>query len=189
MKRLCLSGVGVAALVIVTLATAGSARADVVAAYAQGHGGFDSGGTSAAANNGSTMGLGYGLGARLLIFEGYFDYTTFGQGSTVSRGILGLRGGFGSKTTRLVLRAGAGIINEQGGALTGRLPGTPDRSGAVGRLGAAIESRIAPLLFVGLALDGERFALSEPNSSLTGAGVIVGSSIFARLHILFEIGV
>ena len=177
-------------MVAVILGTAGIARADVAAVYAQGHGGFDSGGTSAASNNNaSTMGIGYGLGARLLIFEGYFDYTTFGQGATVTRGILGLRGGFGSETTRLVLRAGGGVINEQGGALTGHLPGSPARSGAVGRLGAAVETKIAPLFFVGLGLDGERFAISEAGTSLVDPGVIVGSSIFARLHILFELGV
>jgi hypothetical protein len=123
-----------------------------------------------------------------LIFEGYFDYTTFGEGANVSRGIVGLRGGFGTRDVRLVLRAGGGVIEEAGGALTGRLPGTPDRRGVVGRVGAAIEGRVAPLLLVGFGIDGERFALPGPTGRLS-SDAVTGSSIFAKLHLMFEIGV
>src|SRR5262245_36046758 len=89
------------------------ARADVAAVYAEGHGG------SSAAAGVSEAGLGYRFGARLLIFEGYFDHTGFGDGASVSRGILGLRAGIEVAKLRLVLRAGGGLLEERGGALTG----------------------------------------------------------------------
>jgi hypothetical protein len=166
-----------------------AAHAEVAAISAEGHGGIDSGGSSAAANSaGSATGIGYRLGARLLIFEGYFDYTTFGQGVNVSRGILGVRGGFGTRSVRLVLRAGGGVIEEEGGALTGRLPGTPERRGVVGRVGAAIEGRVAPLFLVGFGIDGERFAFPESTAGFV-SGATSGSSVFAKLHLMFELGI
>jgi hypothetical protein len=137
----------------------------------------------------SATGLGYRLGARLLIFEGYYDYTGFGAGSSVTRGIFGLRGGFGSDKLRLVLRGGGGVIEEDGGALTGRGVGAPDRRGAVARIGAAVEGHIAPLLLVGVGVDGETFALPATGGPYGTTGAITGSDVFAKLHILFELGV
>lgn len=181
-------GVGSALVALLTLSSQ-DARAEVAAVHAAAHGGIDSGGSSAEANTaGSATGFGYRLGARLLIFEGYFDYTTFGQGANVSRGIVGVRGGFGSRDVRLVLRAGGGVIDEEGGALTGRLPGTPSRRGVVGRVGAAIEGRVAPMLLIGFGIDGERFALPGPSGSFS-SGTTTGSSVFAKLHLMFELGV
>ena len=107
---------------------AGAARADVAAVFADGHGSVatQGGPTNADGTSSSATGVGFRLGARLLIFEGYYDYTGFGRGTSVGRGILGVRGGFGTQQLRLVLRAGAGVIEEEGGALTGRGVGTPD---------------------------------------------------------------
>src|SRR6185369_14930301 len=77
MKSIAAVMVGLAGLVVAT----STARADTVALFADGHGGIASGGaseTSAAAP--STAGLGYRLGARVLLLEGYFDHTGFGGG-------------------------------------------------------------------------------------------------------------
>jgi len=179
--------VGLAGLVV----GARAANADVVALFADGHGGIASGGGAESAMAMPTEpGLGYRLGARLLIFEGYFDHTGFGGGAGVSRGIVGLRGGFGfGRDFRLVLRAGAGAIEEQGGALTGRVPGTPERRGAVGRIGAALEGKVAPLLFVGLGIDAEEYALPSATGPFGTTASTYGSDIFANFHLMFELGV
>jgi hypothetical protein len=179
---------------LVLVGTAGAARADIAALFADGHGGIESGGGGDAngtnANqSGSNAGLGYRLGARLLIFEGYYDHTGFGGGAGVTRGIVGFRGGFGTNDVRLVLRAGAGVIDEQGGALSERLAGMPDRRGAVGRVGAALEGRIARLLLVGFGVDAETFELPAMTGSFGSMPSTVGSDIFANLHLLFELGV
>ncbi len=78
------------------LAVPAVAHADVAAVYAEGHGGLESGGATPP-NGASPGGVGFRVGARLLIFEGYYDYTDFGGSAAVSRGILGLRGGFGTR--------------------------------------------------------------------------------------------
>jgi len=186
-KIITVAMVGLVALV----GGVGGARADVAALFADGHGGIESGG-AAAETNGTTpssTGLGYRLGARLLIFEGYYDHTSFGGGAGVNRGIFGLRGGFGTNDVRLVLRAGAGVIDEEGGALTGRLDGMPDRRGAVGRVGAAVEGRLARLLLLGVGVDGETFALPAMSGPFGSAPSTTGTDVFANLHLLFELGV
>ena len=181
--------VGLFALVAAT----GPARADIAALFADGHGGIESGSgtyeTSSTNANQSNAGLGYRLGARLLIFEGYYDHTGFGGGAGITRGIVGLRGGFGTNDVRLVLRAGAGVIDEQGGALSERLAGMPDRRGAVGRVGAALEGRVARLLLLGIGVDAETFELPAMTGAFGSASSTVGSDIFANLHLLFELGV
>jgi len=188
MKALAVTMVGLVALA----GAASTARADIVAVYADGHGGVASEGGAANADGSSSTaaGLGYRLGARLLIFEGYYDYTGFGAGTSVKRGIFGLRGGFGSDKLRLVLRAGGGVIQEEGGALTGRALGVADRRGAVGRIGGAIEGHIAPLLLVGFGIDAETFALPASGGpyGLT-VGATTGSDVFANLHVMFELGI
>ena len=187
MKVIAATMVGLVALV----GAAGTSRADIVAAFADGHGGISSQGgtTNPDGTSSSATGLGFRLGARVLIFEGYYDYTGFGSGSSVSRGILGVRGGFGTNKLRLVLRAGGGIIGEEGGALTGRALGAPDRRGAVGRIGAAVEARVAPLLLMGVGVDGERFVLPATGGPYGTVGAVTGSNVFAKLYILFELGI
>jgi hypothetical protein len=169
-----------------TLGAQKVARADVAAVYAEGHGGVESGG-GAAPNAGSPGGLGFRLGARLLIFEGYYDYTDFGANAAVSRGIVGVRGGFGSRDLRLVLRAGGGIIDERGGALTGTALDLSDHRGAVGRIGLAVEGRVAPMFLVGGGIDGETYVLTG-FPSVGGSTTRTGSDIFVNLHMMFELG-
>jgi hypothetical protein len=171
-----------------TLLGAGQARADVVAAWVEGHGGIESASaapTSASTASGPMGGLGFQLGGRVLIFEAYVDHTAFGEGAAATRGVVGLRGGFGSQSLRLVLRGGLGVLDEEGGALTGRGEGTPERLGAVARAGVALERRIAAATLVGFGLDGEHFFLPA-----TGPGGLEeGSDVFASMHLMFEIGI
>lgn len=186
--------IAVTAAFAAALGVPAAARADVAAVYAEGHGGLESGGATPLDGDGAG-GVGFRLGARLLIFEGYYDYTNFGGSAAVSRGIVGLRGGFGTRDLRLVLRAGGGVIDERGGALTGRsqngstggLDQWSDHVGAVGRIGAALEARLAPMFLVGLGVDGETYVLSG-SSAPGSSGAIVGSDVFANLHLMFEVG-
>ncbi len=170
------------------------ARADIVAGYVQGHGGLsnpqaDSGMASPARS--ASGGLGLQAGLRLLIFEAYADHTTLGSGASTSRGIAGLRGAIGLGGWRLMLRGGGGVIAEQGGALTGRLDGSPDRTGVVARAGVALEKKLAPTLFGGIGLDAEVFSLFAAEDAVSaGTGArISGSNVFVSLHLKFEVGI
>jgi hypothetical protein len=166
---------------------AGLAHANTAAVWAEGQGGFDS---SSLAGTPAMPALGLRLGARLLVFEGYVDHAAFGDGSAVTRGILGVRGGFGSGDTRLVLRAGAGVLDEEGGAVTGHVEGTAGRRGLVGRIGAAVETKLSSDFLFGLGLDGETFSLPAAGLVAPGrSGSVVGSDVFANLHLTFELGV
>jgi hypothetical protein len=190
MKRLVISLVAFALLA----GTAGAARADILAVYLQGQGGISSstpeGATQSMAPSSGNPGLGLTLGARALIFEGYLDYISFGEGATVSRGILGLRAGLGLGGLRLVLRAGAGGLIEKGGALTERLPTSLERHGFVARAGASLEARFAPMLWGGLGLDAEAFTLGNTTGgSIDGRNSVQGTDIFASLRLLFELGI
>jgi len=169
---------GALALAVVLLASA-PARADVAAIYAEGHGG------SSSAGGVNESGLGYRLGARVLIFEGYAEHTGFGDGAGVNRAILGLRAGIGPDKLRLVLRAGGGVVGEQGGALTGMRLFTPERYGPVARAGVAVEGKLAPAFWLGAGIDGEAFRLP----AVAGADSLVGTDVFLNLHLMFELGV
>ena len=186
-----------AVVAVIAPTVAGStrpARADIVAAYLQGHGGFSSPhaeDSAATASAGSSSGLGVQAGLRLLIFEAYADHTSLGSGSSLTRGILGLRGAIGLGTWRLILRGGGGVISERGGALTGGLDGAPDRTGVVARAGAALEKKLARTLHAGFGVEGEVFDLiTGQEIGGTGAATqITGSDVFVTLHLKFEIGI
>lgn len=172
--------------------SAAPARADIVAAYVEGHGGVGNNenanrASTSASSSGLSPAVGFQLGARLLIFEGYFDHTSFGSGAAVSRGVLGLRGGFGGPGLRLVLHAGGGVITEEGGALTGMALGATERTGVVGRAGVALEKRMMPTLWGGAALDGEVFSLAAATSA-TGPRT-QGEDAFLSLYLKFELGI
>lgn len=97
-----------AAAVAAFLWVEGRARADLLAAFVQGHGGVSSvhvDGLAGQAEGGAPA-LGFQAGVRLLGLEAYGDYTSFGGGAAVQRGVLGLRLGFDVRNTRLELRAG-----------------------------------------------------------------------------------
>ena len=179
------------------LLAAPPARADVVAAYVEGHGGLSSlegsgpgRATTSSQGSGVAPGLGFQVGARVLIFEGYFDRTSFGSGAAASRGILGLRGALGAGDLKLVLRVGGGVLWEEGGALDGTQTIVGDRSGAVARAGLAIERRLTPgQLTAGLGLDGEVFSLAGSTAASSLAQRTQGSDIFLSLRFKFELGI
>jgi hypothetical protein len=179
--------------ILMVLVTAGvvalagpRADAKVLALYATGQGGLQNTGEN-------TPGLGFELGARVLILDGYFDYTTFGQGESVERGILGLRGGFGNRDVRLVLRAGAGAIHEEHGALMGDAYAPPSRTGGVARAGVGFDARLDPLFYLGFMVDGETFVFPGSETVAVGNTQIAttykqGADLFAALRLTFELG-
>ncbi len=79
------------------------------------------------------------------------------------------------------------MIDERGGALTGSGLDGGDHVGAVGRIGAALEARVAPMFLLGFGVDGETFVMSGPDAPRS-SGTIVGSDVFANLHLMFEVG-
>jgi hypothetical protein len=182
MKKILL---GLAAAAVVALA-APRADAKVVALYASGEGGLQN-------TNDTWPGLGFELGARVLILDGYVDYTAFGQNASVARGILGVRGGFGNDL-RLVLRAGVGAIHEEHGALMNTAPEPASRTGAVARAGIGIDARLDALFYLGFMVDAETFVF--PGSETVAVGTTnvpssyqQGADVFAALKLTFELGI
>src|SRR4051794_8457784 len=93
----------VAAIAAVPLLGGGAAGGGVAAGWVEGQGGMEASGSAEGAGGGgggAHGGIGFQLGARLLIFEGYVDHTAYGGDAAATRGILGLRGGFGSHDLR-----------------------------------------------------------------------------------------
>jgi hypothetical protein len=173
MNKLLLSAV--AAVTVALLASRADAK--VAAVYAGGHAGVQNEG------NGDP-GLGFTLGGRVFIFDGYADYTRFGERESVTRGIVGLRGGFG-QDLRLVLRGGAGAIREEGGALTGPMATSADRTGGVVRAGVALEAAVNPLLYLGVGVDTEHYRFASNSLGMPTEG----SDVFAALRATFELGI
>jgi hypothetical protein len=172
MKKLVLAIVAAVTLML----AAPHAEAKLAAIYGGGFAGFMN-------ENNHDAGLGLTAGARVLIFDGYIDYTSFTANESVSRAILGLRAGIGSRM-RLVLRGGVGTIYEQHGALAGP-PGAPNRAGGVARGGAALEGAIAPMLYLGFGFDAEHFQFADNSLGIPTEG----NDIFAALRATFEIGI
>jgi len=156
--------------------------------YAQGHGGVGGEETSEILPGRPEPALGPALGLqgglRLLVFEGYVDRTAFDQGH-VTRGVLGLRPTVALGGARLVLRAGAGLLSDQGALLIGSEGDA--WTGPCARLGGGAEFDLSPFLRLGLGLDGEVFALSR--SSAPSSDEIVGSDVFGSLYLAFEFGI
>lgn len=173
MKKLLLGIAAGAALCLV----AARADAKVIAVYASGQGGVQNTGED-------NPGIGVEVGGRVLIFDGYLDYMNFGSDQAVSRGIVGLRGGFGTHDFRLVLRGGAGAIREERGALSGALSGM-SRTGGVARLGAGVEGRLNPVLWLGFGVDGESYKFVDNSIGVPSEG----SDILASMKLMFELGI
>jgi hypothetical protein len=78
---------------------------------------------------------------------------------------------------------------EEGGALTERLPGVPDRRGFVARAGASLEGRLANNFWLGAGLDTEAFTLGTSTGGAFGSSSVHGTDLFASLRLLFELGI
>ena len=157
------------------------ARADakIATLYGTGQGGLQNTGDTALQG-------GFEVGARVLIFDGYVDYMAFGDGKSVSRAIAGLRGGLGLGPLRFSLRGGVGAIREDDNALT--LPAQDvvvSRTGGVARLGGAVEANVAPLVWLGLGVDGEEFGFFAANPGVSTHG----SDVLGTLKLTFELGI
>ena len=176
---------GLTAAAVVAL---GASRADAkaVAIYAAGEGGVQNTGEG-------TPGLGFELGARVLLLDGYVGYTVYGPSESVARGILGVRGGIGDKDVRLVLRAGLGAIREEHGALMGTAMAPPTRTGGVARAGIGLDARLDPLFYLGFMVDAETFLFPGSETVAVGGTRVAssyqqGADVFAALKLTFELG-
>ena len=176
MKRLLVAVAAAASLLVLG---ASAADAKIAAIYGAGQGGLQ--------NTGDT-GLqgGFEVGARVTIVDAYVDYMSLGNGKTISRGIVGLRGALGVGPLRFVLRGGVGAIRADEEALM--LPaGTVGitRTGGVARLGGAVEANVAPLVWLGLGVDGEEYAFLASNPEVATHG----SDVLGTLKLTFELGI
>jgi hypothetical protein len=175
MRRLlvCLAVVGSVAV------CASRADAKIAALYASGQGGLQ---------NTGDPGLqgGFEVGARILIFDGYVDYMAAGSGRSISRGVVGLRGALSAGPLRFVLRGGLGAIRIDNEAV---MPPAGEvefsRTGGVARAGAAIEGNVAPLIWLGLGVDGEEYGFLN---NVPGLGTH-GSDVLGTLKLTFELGI
>jgi hypothetical protein len=172
---------------LVCLATAAAvalgarhAEAKTVALYGSGQGGVQTRGDTG-------FQAGFEVGAHVLLFDAYVGYMGFGTDRSVSRAIVGLRGGLGGEHLRLVLRAGVGAIHESSGALTTALgPATLTRTGGVARAGGSLEVRLfSGGLWLGAGVDGETFGFLG-NNSLGFSNH--GSNLLAVGKLTFELG-
>ena len=139
----------------------------------------------------STPGVGLQGGVRLLVFEGYGDYMSFGSGISTTRAILGIRGAVSLGSFRLILRGGGGVMKEEGGAVTGQALGAPKRDGFVARAGVQLEHKLAPMLMGGFGLDAERFSLAPSGTDVaaTLAERTSGGDIFGSIYLKLDVGI
>jgi hypothetical protein len=176
MKKLC---VCVAAAASIALG-APRAEAKIAAIYGSGQAGLQTRGDTGAQ-------YGFELGAHVLIFDGYVDYMGFGSGRSVSRAIVGLRGGLGTGAFRLVLRAGVGAIREASGALTTSLGATTTltRTGGDARAGAAVEGRLYHGLWLGVGADGEVYGFLGNSLGFASHG----TNVLGVVKLTVELGI
>jgi hypothetical protein len=155
-----------------------AADARNAAIYASAQGGWQTSGDTG-------LQLGFEAGARVFIFDGYVDYMGFGSGRSISRAILGVRGGLGTGALRLTLRGGAGAIRESSGALMTPVgPTTLTRTGGVLRGGAALELRLYKGAWIGAGVDGEAYTFWGGNTGHTTSG----SNVLGVARLTIEFG-
>jgi hypothetical protein len=176
MKKLCVCVAVAASLTLF----ASRAEAKLAAIYGSGQAGLQTKGDTGTQ-------IGFELGAQMLIFDGYIDYMAFGSGRSVSRAIVGLRGGLGFGMFRLVLRGGVGAIRETSGALTTTVGAfAASRTGGVVRGGVALEGRIYTGIWLGVGVDGEAFGFFDDN----GRGLAAtGSNALGVIKLTLELGI
>jgi hypothetical protein len=158
-------------------------RAELASIYVQAHGGYAGGDTEELMPGGADPALGPALGlqagARILFLDGYLDRTQMIRTGAVSRAVLGLHGDLTLVGFRFMLRAGAGALSEEDGALSGVETEGTQRLGILGRAGGSVDREVASRLFLGFGLDGEVYALE---------GDRTGFDVMANLRLSFELG-
>jgi hypothetical protein len=131
----------------------------------------------------------YGVegGGHVFIFDGYVSYMALGENRSVSRGIVGLRGGLEVGFLRFVLRGGVGAIREVNGALTVPVgsAATLTRTGFVARGGGELDARLWHGLYLGVAIDGESFGFLKTNGFSFAAH---GNNVLGVGKLTFEFG-
>jgi hypothetical protein len=175
MKKLCVCAAAASLALF-----ARPARANVAGLYGTGQAGLQTKGDT-------SLQYGFEAGAHVLIFDGYIDYMAFGAGRSVSRAIVGLRGGPGFGIFRLVLRAGVGAIRETSGALTATVGAfAASRTGAVMRGGVGLEGRLLRGLWLGVGVDGEAYELFNTTGFNLSSG---GSDALGVVKLTLELGI
>lgn len=187
-SKLLVASAALVASTVVLTASEGRARADLISIFGDVYGG----GISAGVKDGEsrskpTFAYGAQLGARLIGIELYGDYMRPTRGGAIERALLGYRLGFDIfDPWRLEIRAGAGLIAEQGGAL-----GSPvNRVGVLARLGANLERKMTTFVYLGLGVTGEWFTLAHGDTAATvvSTGWQSGKDVIADLHFKIDIG-
>jgi hypothetical protein len=170
------------------LLAGGTAWADAAGFYLQGHGGYGGKSVSELAPGGSDPGLGLTLGAeggvKVLALTGYLSYDRYLDHGSVTRAILGFNGDLGLAGFRLTGRLGAGLFIDNGGVMTG---GDANHTGMVARAGLGFDRKLSPMLWLGLGLDAEYFAV-KVNDGLESR-VHTGADALASLRLSFEVGI
>jgi len=169
---------------VIGLFHAAPARADVAAVYVQGEGG-----SMQRADGDMPLGLGWRAGAQVLFIEGYASQLYLDSGVSVSRAVVGPYIDFELGDWELVFNAGAGVIADEGGGLTGApLPGS--RAGLVARAGVALERELSALLIFGVKAEAEIFTLTGTNDATRNLAAYdeSGTAVFLSAHMKFELG-
>jgi hypothetical protein len=168
-------------IVVGLLASAVAARADTVALYLQGQGGYGNSSPQDQMPDGAQGGA-FGIegGVRAFFLDAYVNRDAYLHGGTVTRAILGVEGDYGLIGWRVSLRLGAGLLYQQDGALDGMTAG--EENGLVGRVGAGLDKSISPRFLVGIGLEGEYFQL-RPSFGDGTQGSRSGTDVLATLRV------
>ena len=157
-----------------------TAQADVANVYAKAQGGTlsnDAVDPSAA--------LGWQLGGQLFFLEAYANQTYLDSDVWARRLVIGPVIDFDIGTKwELTLRAGIGLLQERGGALTGNVAATDTRNGVVARIGGSLERSLSRLVSAGVAVDAERFAVDDTGLFESDSG----EAFFLSGFLKFELG-
>ena len=169
-------------IAVAVLGAGAAAHADIFNVYVQGHGGVSGNDTSP----GPTLGA--EVGAKVLFVNGYLGIDDFVSHGTVTRAILGLGSDIELIGWRVSGRAGAGLLFENNGVFGMTAP-VVDRRGFVARAGVALDRQVATALYLGIALDGEYFAIKPTDDAALDTSVHTGADVLASLHLKFELGI
>ena len=164
-----------------------AAEAQSAGLYLRGHGGYGGASAGELTPGGAEPSLGPVLGGEvgvnLLLFNAYVNHDRFLSRGSVTRGVVGLTGDLGLAGFRLTGRVGAGMLLDRDAVFGG----LDDHNGVVARAGVALDRRLSAGLWLGLAVDGEYFALRRVGE--VESRVHTGADVFGSLRLSFELGI